>query len=226
MRMTRPPARSFTFEIKRASRRKPEALTLRENSSPHGSSFADQVFGKLSAQPRAALPGKIEVPASVCSTPALSTNLPQVSSTRVPSTEQSARRVLPDLLTVPANPVEERVQREAEERVARRRAPRTCRAKGVEHSSVTAAHGTMAPSLVTTIVGVSTEAVNVDSSSPAAIITVPQKTTRPVQQVGPSRKRKRNVLTALTKKAERNGRPLPHLPAGQRWKRRLPKTCW
>ncbi len=226
MRMTRSPARSFTFEIKRASRRKPEALSLRENSSLDGSSLADQVFGKLSAQPRAALPHKIEVPVSVRSTPALSTDSPEASCTSEPVAERSTRRILPDLLSVPVNPVEERVQREAEERVARRRTSRVRRAKEAEHSSVAAAHDSMAPSLVATIVGVSTEAVNADSSSPEAIITVPQKAIQPVQQVGPSRKRKWNVLSALTKKAERNGSPLPRLPAGQRWKRRLPRACW
>ncbi len=224
MRMTRYSARSFTFEIKRASRRKPETLTLRENSSPHGSSLVDDVFGKLSAQPRAALPTEIEVPASVRPTPALSTNLPQVSSTSVPSAKRSTRRVLPDLLSVLVNPVEERVQREAEERVARRRASRTHGAKEAEHSSVAAAHGTMAPPLVATIVGVSADTV--ENFSPAAVITVPQKTIQPAQQIGPSRKQKWNVLAALTKKAERNGSSMPRFPPGQRWKRRLPQACW
>ncbi len=225
MRMTRSPARSFTMEIKRASRRKPEALSLRENSSPDGSSLADQVFGKLSAQPRAALPHKIEVPVSVRSTPALSTDSPEASCTSEPLAERSVRRVLPDLLTIPANPVEERVQREAEERVAQRRASRTRRAKGAEHSSPAAAHGAMARPYVATI-GAIPKVVNVEDSSPEAVITVPQKTVRSVQQVGTSSKRKRNVLAALTKRAERNGSPLPRLPSGQRWKRRLPRACW
>jgi hypothetical protein len=37
---------------------------------------------------------------------------------------------------------------------------------------------------------------------------------------------KRKPLKAAAMRAERLGRPLPRLPAGQRWKRRLPKACW
>jgi hypothetical protein len=36
----------------------------------------------------------------------------------------------------------------------------------------------------------------------------------------------RQSLKAIAKRAERSGSELPRLPSGQRWKRRLPPSCW
>jgi hypothetical protein len=226
MRMTRHPARSFTFEIKRANRRMPEVVTLSKTSSPGSSSLADQVFGKLSVQSRASQPSQINVPASVRPAPSLGTNSPDVSCTSEPSAERSARRVLPDLLSIPIDPVEERVQREAEERIDRRRAARVSRAKKVvERSSVAAACDDAATTPVPTAEDTVREPAVANTQPPEAPVS-PQKTVHPVQQIATPRKRKWNTLVAALKKAERSGRPVPRLPAGQRWKRRLPHACW
>ncbi len=42
----------------------------------------------------------------------------------------------------------------------------------------------------------------------------------------PSRNRIDAGLSNRIKRAERSGEPVPRLPAGQRWKRRLPQACW
>jgi hypothetical protein len=224
--MTRHPARSFTFEIKRVNRRTPEILTLSKTSSPEVSSLADQVFGKLSAQPRASQPSQINIPASVRPARSLGTNSPEGLGTTEPSAERSARRVLPDLLSAPTNHVAERVQREAEERAARRKASRVSRArKVVERSSVAAACEDAATTPVPTAEDTVREPAVANTQPPEAPVS-PQKTVHPVQQIATPRKRKWNTLVAALKKAERSGRPVPRLPAGQRWKRRLPQACW
>jgi hypothetical protein len=222
MPMTRHPVRSsFTFEIKRANRRAPEVLTRSKTSSPERSFLADQVFGKLPAQPRASQPSQIDVPASVQPAPVFGTNSRKVSVTTEPSAEKSVRRVLPDLLS-PVTPLEQRVQYEAEERAVRRRAPRTTRVKKeAERSSVAAAREDAPSTLAVTL-----EPVVAKSHLPEAVTTLPQEADQSIEQVTPSQQRKRNILPTVFRKAERAGRPLPLLPAGQCWKRRLPKACW
>ncbi len=228
MPMTRHPARSsFTFEIKRANRRMPEVVTLSKTSSPEVSSLADQVFGKLSAQSRASQPSEINVPVSVRPARSLGTNSPEVLGTTEPSAKRSARRVLPDLLSAPINPVEERVRLEADERAARRKAARVSHAKKeAERSSVAAAREETAPTLVAATPSAVTKPVSADEQLREAVATSSQPIDPPVEPVATSRKWKRNAPLAVFRRAERNGRSPPHLPAGQRWKRRLPKACW
>jgi hypothetical protein len=121
--MTRHPARSaFTFEIKRTNRRTPEVLNVSKASSPEGSFLTDQVFGKLSVPPRTLQPGKIKVPTSVRPTPTPAPHSPETFGKTEPSAERSARRVLPDLRSVPESPIEERAQHEADERATQRKA--------------------------------------------------------------------------------------------------------
>lgn len=115
MHSTRHPARSsFTFEIKRASRRAPEVLTLSKKPSAAGPSLIEQVFGTSSG---AAFPlDGIDhpVPASGTQDALLTERAPQ------PLVERCARRILPDLLAVEQDPVAERMKQELETRAARR----------------------------------------------------------------------------------------------------------
>jgi hypothetical protein len=48
----------------------------------------------------------------------------------------------------------------------------------------------------------------------------------PAGRPKPSPRAGRRSLKALAMRAERKGGEPPRLPAGQRWKRRLPKACW
>ncbi len=216
MPMTRQRAQSsFVVEIKRASRRTPEVLTLTKTSSLRRSSLADQVFSKVSGRPLSVESGRTKSPASVQQTPSASLSLPEVHKPE-PQTQPSPRRVLPDLLSVPVDPVAERIKQEAEERASRYRAAHKVRTR---NSPATRAARSLS---------------NASSPVPAApkadaITTAPigrQTVTPLVQQGLSSPRRKWNVLTARARRAERAGQPLPRLPAGERWKRRLPTACW
>jgi hypothetical protein len=212
MPMTRHPARSFTFEIKRANRRMPEVVTLSKTSSPESPSLADQVFGKFSVQPRTPRADAINVPASVRPALSLGTNSPEVLGTTEPSAKRSTRRVLPDLLSAPVNPVEERVRLEADERAARRRAARVSRArKVVERSSVAATREETAPTLVAATPSAVTKPVSADEQWREAVATSSQPIDPPVEPLATSRKWKRNAPLAVFRRAERNGRSPPHL---------------
>jgi hypothetical protein len=227
MTMTRHSGRSsFTFEIKRANRRTPEVITLSKASSPQSSSLADQVFGKFSGRSPAQQPDRIDVPVSDRRMPTLGTNLPDLSGATEASAERSPRRVLPDLLTVGVNRVTERVRRDAEERTARRKAARVSRARNEVVLSVAKAQDDdAAPASVTINAEVVTQPRMAEAPLPKAVVP-PLGCIKTGEQTATSRKRKRNALLAAFKKAERYGQPIPRLPAGQRWKRRLPKACW
>ncbi len=222
MRMTRHAARSFTFEIKRANRRTPEVAPVSRASLPESSPLADQVFGKLSVRPRAPQANKVEILASVRSTTPAS-QPPEVFGTTGSSAEKSARRVLPDLLSAPVNPIAERVQREADEQAERRRAARASRTtKGAKRSSAATTRKDTTPAVSTATWSAVTEPMNGADQLQAPVAASPQ----PVKLVATSRKRKRKALLAVFRRAERNGRAVSLLPAGQRWKRRLPQVCW
>src|SRR3712207_5782967 len=120
MPLTRRPARStFTFEIKRAHRRTPEVQTQSRTFPPAGS-LAQQVFGKAPAPSRDPQSESTHLPAPARSTPSVGFTAPEVGRTE-PSAQAPARRILPDLLSIAANPVEERVRKEAEARASRRK---------------------------------------------------------------------------------------------------------
>src|SRR3954470_5003452 len=107
MPVTRHQARSsFTFEIKRANRRTPEVLTL--SNAAASLSLADQVFGKPLAGPTARTARTIE---SLRSELTLLSDIDQTTSQPNP-----VRRILPDLLTILIDPVEERATGEEQEK--------------------------------------------------------------------------------------------------------------
>jgi hypothetical protein len=218
---------SFTFEIKRANRRSPEVVTLSRASSTVLSSdslaLAAQVFGKVSGQPAdtGARSGRIEGHA-----PARLTHLfdaPVAEQTaRAGSLQPPAvtpRRVLPDLLSTPVDPVEEQVRQDAEEEATRRRGPRVKRAKSRVAPSTTKFGVLPAPDAATE--------VSSDLKPTNSLVSEPLVRTQSFSGSGePSRSRIGAALLGRIKRAERSGLPLPRLPAGQRWKRRLPKVCW
>jgi ornithine cyclodeaminase/alanine dehydrogenase-like protein (mu-crystallin family) len=123
------------------------------------------------------------------------------------------------------NLVEGRVWLDAEERTARRKASRMRRAKKEAEHPIASAREDAAPAPVVTTIGTTTEPVIADSQLPEAVTTLPQEADQPVELVATSRKRKRNSLLTASRRAERNSRLVSRLPAGQRWKRRLPKAC-
>ncbi len=214
MPMTRQRAQSsFVVEIKRASRRTPEVLTLTKTPSLRRSSLADQVFSRVSGRPLSARIDRPEVNTATQQTP----SAPPIMAT-IPElqTQPSPRRVLPDLLSVPVDPVAERIKQEAEERASRYRVARKVRTRNSP-----AIRPARSLSKTTAPVPTAPEA-DVTTAAPIGLQTV----TPPVQQGLSSPRSKWNVLTAKARRAERAGQSLPRLPAGQRWKRRLPAACW
>ncbi len=126
------------------------------------------------------------------------------------------RRVLPDLLSVPADPVAERIKQEDAEKATRRRVSRKIRKRTSPQPSVTEVQNkTSTPTLVTSVAGTSRE-----------VMAEPQAVLPPATQATGLRVRRRSALAVKARRAERAGRPLPRLPAGQRWKRNLPAVCW
>jgi hypothetical protein len=224
--MTRHKARStFTFEVKRAAKRTPEVVTLQRTPATAGSSLADQVFGRFSPSPASAPraggaePKAVEAAASAPA-PAPQSSLPQ------------PRRVLPDLLSVPADPVEELMAQAAEERTARRRTtePRSAEPRKPRRAKPAAEP---ADSLFSFLDALPDD----ESEAPVPAVRPEPEATRlaaegaePAVCPKPSPKSSpragRRSLKALAMRAERQGGEPPRLPAGQRWKRRLPKACW
>ncbi len=214
MPMTRQRAQSsFVVEIKRASRRTPEVLTLTKTPSLRQSSLADQVFSRVSGRPLSARIDRPEVNTATQQTPSAP---PIMATTPELQTQPSPRRVLPDLLSVPVDPVAERIKQEAEERASRYRVARKVRTRN--SPAIRPARSlskTTAPVPAVPKADVRTTAV-----------TELQAATPLVQQGLSSARSQWNVLTARARRAERAGQPLPRLPAGERWKRRLPTACW
>jgi hypothetical protein len=213
MPLTRQPARaSFTFEVKRANRRSPEVFTLSKSPVPTGSSLAHQVFGGASAPVRDLRPevAQHEAPAR-----------PTISSPHAAPGEKeltksgslAPRRILPDLLAITVNPVAERARQEAEERVARKVSRASAATKRSASSVLSSGDQSDLPEqkLASEIV------------LPVAPIVLDHD---PAKAVKPSLQGTSSTLRRGIKKAQRNGEPLPRLPAGQRWKRRLPMVCW
>ena len=229
MPMTRHSGRSsFTFEIKRASRRTPEVLTLSKTSPTASSSLLDQVFGKASDRSDAAQFGRLEGPAAdraSSRSDSLSARAWDTGERTGTSAEQPTRRVLPDLLAAPVSPLEERVQQEAEERAARRRAARdrTSRVEQVAFAEPSRATAETRVEIATS----NDNAVAGADGSPAPTDITPSSEAGPVtygKRTGTTRRS--DNLRALCRRATKQGLPLPRLPAGSRWKRRLPWTCW
>ncbi len=126
------------------------------------------------------------------------------------------RRVLPDLLSVPADPVAERIKQEDAEKATRRRVSRKIRKRTSPHHAVTEVQDkSSAPIVVTSVTAASRE-----------VMAEPQAVLPPATQAAGLRVRRWTALAVKARRAERAGRPLPRLPAGQRWKRNLPAVCW
>ena len=223
--MTRHRARStFTFEVKRAAKRTPEVVTLQRTPASAGSSLADQVFGRFSPSPPAPRAGAAE-PKAVDAAASAPAPAPQGD---VPQ----PRRVLPDLLTVPANPVEERIAQAAEERMTRRRSaePRSAQPRKPRKPRETRPAAQPEPagvqfSFLDALPDDDEIRAPAVRPEPAAFLVATdgaEASTRPKR----STRAGRQSLKAVAIRAERKGGEPPRLPAGQRWKRRLPKACW
>jgi hypothetical protein len=210
MPMTRQRARSsFTLEIRRSNRRSPEVISFHETSPTARQSLADQVFGKSSTTS--------DAPAGEVNGGALQ---PMVVRADGPGETLSeappVRRILPDLLSIPVDPVEERAAREAVERAARRNAQLPVRARKADKQASLVRDAEPAPAAVAAVEDLPKVSGLVRSTT----------TTAPAGEVAKRCDPERKPLKARAMRAERNGGVLPRLPAGQRWKRRLPKACW
>ena len=216
MPMTRQRAQSsFTVEIKRATRRTPEVLTLTKTTSLHRSSLADQVFSRVSGRPLSPQVSTGEPPRLAQQTSPPSPSLPGAGSPELQA-QPMPRRVLPDLLSVPADLVAERIKQEDAEKAARRRVSRKIRKRTSPQPSLPEVQDeTSAPTVVISVTGTSRE-----------VMAEPKAAPQPATQTTGLRVRRWTVLAVKARRAERQGRPLPRLPAGQRWKRNLPAVCW
>jgi hypothetical protein len=210
---------SFTFEIKRANPRSAKVLPPSKTPPLVSSSLAEQVFRKVSAPSSHSLFTPYQQSASKhLKAPAENTRAE--ARTTEPAPQSSERRILPDLLSKTGSPVEERLRQEAEERAVRRKAMLARRSENNPRPS----------KQQLSKLGDSCESngrTDAQSASTAAstlqVISALQVTATEGVASG------RRISIALSnrlKRAERTGQPLPPLPAGQRWKRRLPSVCW
>jgi hypothetical protein len=221
---------SFTFEIKRANRRSPEVVTLSRASSTSLASdslaLAGQVFGKVSGWPAeaGARSGRIEGHAHARLTHLFDAASGGEQTHRAGSLQApvaTPRRVLPDLLSAPVDPVEERLRQDAEERATRRRGPQVKRAKSrvAPPTSKSGDGSLLAPD--------EAEAILPDLTTASSPVSEPL--VQVLNSCGSGEVSRNHIgapLLRRIKRAERSGQPLPRLPAGQRWKRRLPQACW
>jgi hypothetical protein len=223
--MTRQRAQSsFTFEIKRASKRTPEVVTLSKTTSLAGSSLVDRVFGKVSERPRIPQHDRVVRPAPVYLQEVFTSISPEMNGTK-PSAQPvqvPPRRILPDLFSIPLDPVQERVRQEAEEQATRRRAPRMRQAK----SRVAPQTSKSGDSSVSAAPEAAQAALPELAPRSGLVSVSPVQVPNPSGSGEVSRHRIDVALSNRIKRAERSGQPLPPLPAGQRWKRRLPQACW
>ena len=202
MYITRPRAKSFVVEVKRTGKRSLDP-TSASKTSHAGSNLVERVFGSF-VTPLAGRPEKLARPHDRAegARPSQAPSAASVSDGILTHTpEPNARRVLPDLLSVVVDPVEERMKQQAEQRAAQRKAvPESRRSKASSNPDG--------------------EPVRQDrgGASDDAVREAPQPTT--------SGKQKNDVLTPAMRKARRAGLRPPRLPLGQRWKRRLPQACW
>jgi hypothetical protein len=202
MYITRPRAKSFVVEVKRAGKRSLDP-TSAPKASHTGSDLVERVFGSF-VTPLAGRPEKLARPHDRAegARPSQAPSGASVSDGVLTQTpEPNARRVLPDLLSVVVDPVEERMKQQAEQRATRRRALLESRRSNASSNP-------------------DGEPIFKDRVRPSddAVREAPQPTT-----LG---KQKNDVLTPAMRKARRAGLRSPRLPPGQRWKRRLPQACW
>jgi hypothetical protein len=111
------------------------------------------------------------------------------------------------------NPVEERVRQEAEERIARK----------VSRGNRTVKRLSTPVAVLTNQSDPPEQKPATNGASPAVPVVLDHSLASAVK---PSLRTISKALLRGIKKAEQSGKPVPRLPAGQRWKRRLPKVCW
>jgi hypothetical protein len=214
MHMTRQRARSsFTVEIKRANKRQTEPA--RATSSPTGNELVDRVFGSLLGSAAESSKTAEQRGTRQSEAPRQHSAPPSDSESGMtdPSPPRPARRVLPDLLSRDVNPIAERIRQQNEQRTARRRAALESR-RSTAQSEHPRAESVRAP------------------VAPQAVIAPAQEEPVPSVQHGSPEtagartheKRKQNPRPSVLRKARRSGGD--SLPAGERWKRRLPRACW
>jgi hypothetical protein len=231
MRMTRHPGRSsFTFEIKRAARPTPEPLSRRKTSLFASSSLADQVFGKFSGPLTAPQSSRNEVPPLdrlPSQSGSLSIHSREMHYGTEPLHKASPRRVLPDLLSAPPDPVEERMREKAEEQAARRRATRSSRMMVGQGSATVAdpAIPDMAP-VRSDDPEDSRKSARDQAAGAEPLAPAPEPTVTAPEPMKSRRGRRVSNLKAAARRAQKKGLSEPRLPAGSQWKRRLNWTCW
>src|ERR671912_150812 len=202
MYITRPRAKSFVVEVKRTGKRSLDP-TSAPKTSHTGSDLVERLFGGF-VTPSAGRPEKLARPHDRAegARPSQAPSAASVSDGVLTHTpEPNARRVLPDLLSVVADPVEVRMKQQAEQRAARHKAL-------LESRRSKASSNPAGEHVCQDRVGASDDAVR----------EAPQPTT--------SGKQRNDVLKPAMRKARRAGLRPPRLPLGQRWKRRLPQACW
>jgi hypothetical protein len=196
---------SFTVEIKRARRPTPESPGPTE-TSPNLTSLVDQVFGGP-PKPLAGPPAPVTRPLPPASDQKAGTPAAETSS------DLPTRRVLPDLRSAVAEPVSEPMREDTGKRAVAARRKRTER-KPVPAASMDRSQDEV-PDTIARAAPNAAAHTNSDRGQP--------------EDATPSLKRapgaKKN-LRRLAMRAERAGEAMPRLPAGQRWKRRLPAACW
>src|SRR5918995_4441303 len=132
MYITRPRAKSFVVEVKRTGKRSLDP-TSAPKTSHTGSDLVERVFGSF-VTPSAGRPEKLARPHDRAegARPSQVLSAASVSDGILTHTpEPNARRVLPDLLSVVVDPVEERMKQQAEQRAAQRKAvPESRRSNG------------------------------------------------------------------------------------------------
>jgi hypothetical protein len=205
MNIMRSRAKTFTVEIKRANKRSAGSASVRPTTFDTASdAMLKRIFGNSAALPsRSGEQHARSDDVSDGTRPSqLSSGSDVVEAAVIPRTpELQVRRILPDLLSVVADPVQERMKQQAEQRAARRRALLERRRSKASSNP-------------------DGEPISKDRVGPSdgAIREAPQPTT--------SGEQKKDVLTPAMRKARRAGLRPPRLPLGQRWKRRLPQACW
>ena len=227
MRLTRYPARSsFTFEIKRASRPKPDILNCQKTPLFAGPSLADQVFGKFSGPSNGPYLDGSPPPALGAGLGLLRVNSRE-NDTKTESTRHpSPRRILPDLLSAAR---EEERAREAQMLLNGRRlpqCPRTpARPKTAQPEAVQPEEPVRSRRLWNArAVESQGEAVPPRPEVAAFVATAAPDVDQAPVSAEPSGAGRGNAIGLLPRKVKRVGQPIP-LRAGERWKRRLPPVC-
>ena len=216
MHMTRQRAKSsFTVEIKRAGRR--SAAAHGATKAILGLDLLEHTFGAPS-RAGAPLPRATELedaPHSRASD-ALYRGPKPVHDDAKARSEPHARRILPDLLARAADPLQERMEREAEERAARRRA----RADSSRRDAEAVPDGKPEGEITRTVLAVPAEPVL--PSTPEQPISSAADEADESQGAASS---ERQSPGRSARRAQRAGRA-DGLRRGERWKRRLPDVCW